>query len=258
MSFGKSKHHLTKILRYAHRDADNDAFLATMKIPRIQQNPNLEFTTSSTARYATSGVSTVKGPKSYYTKPSSFSKEAYIPNVNFTIGPFNSHFKLGENHYMDLDKIRIITKIKVHCISHVNSDINYPKLQSSISNTDPPTSKSYAHNIEAYRLNPGGFVGFNIYKISGMQWQNQWSTKIKDFFNNKSLFKSDTFYHSEVPYKADNLSWVLKKHDDLILYPNFDYFHAGNASHVLASRQQAITVSQPYYQYEVDINYFDL
>ena len=119
MSFGKSKHHLTKILRYAHRDAENDAFLATLKIPRIQENPDLTFTTSSTAQYATSGVSTVKGPKTYYAKPSSFSKEAFLSNVNFTIGPFSSHFKLGENNYMNLNKIRIITKIRVHCVSQL-------------------------------------------------------------------------------------------------------------------------------------------
>ena len=258
MSFGKSKHHLTKILRYAHRDEENDAFLATLKIPRIQENPDLTFTTSSTAQYATSGVSTVKGPKTYYAKPSSFSKEAFLSNVNFTIGPFSSHFKLGEYNYMNLNKIRIITKIRVHCVSHVNSEINYPKLQSAIADADPPTANSYAHNIEAYRLNPGGFVGFNIYKVSANQWEKAtYITRIKNLYNNESLFKSETFYHSEIPYEADNLSWVLKK-KDLILYPNFDYFHAGNASYVLASGQQAISTSQPYYQFTVDLNYFDL
>ena len=74
------------------------------------------------------------------------------------MGPFQSNFKIGSDGLFNLDKLRVVTELKVSCTSNVISDI----LKETIINETGPVSSG----INAFRLNPGGFVGFNIYKIS--------------------------------------------------------------------------------------------
>ena len=258
MVFRKSKHHLTRTIRFPHKDADSGADLATKKTICIHENPDLQFLTSSSRSFDMTGITTVKGPKTYYATYSTLRNNSLLGNLDFTIGPFAHNLKLGEGE-MNLDKVRIITKIKINCNSNVNSDILYPTLQSNTSDKSIPDTSSYMHHIEGFRLNPSGFVGFNIYKITKDQWADRhYRTKVQDLLTNESLFKSGTFYHSEQPDEADNLSWAFKKGEDLILFPKFDFFHVVNASYVIHNGKQAISVKSPYYQYVVDLNYFDI
>lgn len=258
MVFGKSKHHLTRMIRFPHKDADSGADLATKKIVRIHENPDLQFLMPSSRSFDMTGITTVKGPKTYYATYSTLRNNSLLGNLDFTIGPFAHNLKLGEGE-MNLDKVRIITKIKIHCNSNVNSDILHPVLQSNKSDKSVPDADSYKHHIEGFRLNPGGFVGFNIYKITKDEWTGRHSrTRVQDLSTNECLFKSGTFYHGEQPFEADNLSWVCKKGGDLILFHKFDFFHTANASYVIHNGKQAISVKSPYYQYDLDLNYFDI
>ena len=204
--------------------------------------------------------STVKGPKTYYAKTSGFDPDTHLGNTENRISTFPStNFKLGENSYMDLDKVRIVTKIKVICISNVNSDIINPPVESSTTETDPPLSSSYRKHIDAFRLNPGGYQGFNIYKVTEESWKQKGRINFDHLYQSESLFKSRETHHSELPYQADNLSWVLKKRDDLILWPTFKFFNSANAAFVVEPiGRQAVSVKLPYYEYIVDMDYYDL
>ena len=209
MSQGKRKHHLTKLLQIAHRDAvsNRDFPIDPYGIPNILKNVERKMTKPSTATWTTtSGLTSepkVMGPKTFYAKTSGFQNDSYTSNSETTISASfatNTNFKIGEDSYMDLNKVRVITKLKVICTSNVNSSrILYPTVQSSISKDDPPTQDSYKTQIEAFRLNPGGYQGFNIYKITKDQWDNKNTKKFSDLLSNESLFKSGEFHHSEIP-----------------------------------------------------------
>ena len=259
MNVGKNKHHLTKILRRYHREADTDNNEPAVKVLRIHPYPPLNFSYNSSHVFDMTGITTVKGPKTMYAKPSSFKPTSILALTGFNVGGFtDNNFKLGENGHFNLNKTRIITKIKILCTSNVNSQVLKPTIQLNTSNTDPPTNSSYAVKTDAYRTNPGGYVGFNLVKITKDKWENRNYEQMSLLDNLESLFKNGTYYHSEIPYEANNLSWVLKKGEDLILTPNFDYFHSRNCSYVLDSGKQAISVLQPYYQFVVELNYFDI
>ena len=95
--------------------------------------------------------------------PSKYEDSYRIRNFGHSVGGFtDNNFKIGENGHFNFDTTRIITKIKIECISNVNSEINYPKLHLNESTTSPATQESYETRNEAYRLNPGGFAGFNL------------------------------------------------------------------------------------------------
>lgn len=76
--------------------------------------------------------------------------------------------------------------------------------------------------------------------------------------NNECLFPIGTFHHSEETFSADNQSWVLQRDKDLLLYPNFDYFHNLNATWLQTNGRGMIQLSRPYYQFNLDLNYFDI
>ena len=266
MPQGKRKHHYTRTLRIAHKDGITGG-QPILRVPMVVKNPIRSADISSDTLWKStsnfgSGVShpTVKGPKTYYAQSSGFIENTYLGNTTITMTAFPStNFKLGENSYMDLNKVRIITKIKVICISNVNSQILNPPIGSSTTKIDPPQKDSYRNYIDAFRLNPRGFQGFNIYKINKKDWANRHKYHFSHLYNNECLFKSQETHHSEYPYEADYLSWVLKKGDDLILWPKFTFFTSANASFILhASNKQVVSVSLPYYEYIVDMNYFDI
>ena len=136
----------------------------------------------------------------------------------------------------------------------MNSDILKPTIELSTTEDVPPKSNSYKTQIEAFRTNPGGYQGFNIYKISKDVWNRRTTTNF-DYLESysESLFKAGEFHHSELPYEVDNISWVLKKGDDLLLWPRLNFFHSANAAFVVTpSNRQAISVKLPYYEYVVD------
>lgn len=192
---GKSKHHLTKIVRFPHKEAVTGIAPATLQIYQVYSNPKLEFTTLSTTKLNSSQTKTATktGPETYYVKPTGIVDNSYVGNTKYTIGPFNNSLKLGAG-IMDLNKIRI-TKIKITTRSNVNSEILYPSLKLNIK----PSSSTIEQNIDAFRLNPGGFAGFNIYKITGEQWDKGGTIFFSAIKNNESLFKSGTYYHNELP-----------------------------------------------------------
>ena len=222
MSQGKRKHHYTRTLRIAHLDAVGSGN-CVLRTPKIVQNPIRSTDISSDTIWGTVnfglGVTytTTDGPTAYYAKTSGFDPNTYLGNTENKISTFPStNFKLGANSYMGLNKVRIVTKIKVTCISHVSSDVIRPHIDSSFTATKPP--------VDAFRLNPGGFQGFDIYKIPETAWNRKDYEKFSYIYKYESLFKSQEFHHSELPYEADNLSWVLKKKEDLILWPKFTFF----------------------------------
>ena len=209
MSQGKSKHHLTRILQQPHKDAFSGLDIPIIRTPKILKEPLFRIQNKSSVIYTTSTISgvgvsidstEVTGPKTYYVKPSGFDEDSLIGNATTVIASFASgtNFKPGEDSYMNLDKIRIITKIKVTCISNVNSHALNQVIQERKSKTDPPQHDSYQNQIPAFRLNPGGYQGFNIYKITNSQWQNRNGySYFRDLKSNESLFKTGDFYHSE-------------------------------------------------------------
>ena len=168
----------------------------------------------------------------------------------------DNNFKIGEDGHFDFDTTRIITKIKIECVSNINSEIFYPKLYLNESTTNPATEKGYETQIEAFRSNPGGFAGFNLVRFENSLYNT--GHQIRELANKEHHFKQGTFYHSELPYEADELQWIIKKKNDIALLPHFDWFHSPNTSYILADGTQCITVSLPYYQFNVNINYFEL
>ena len=105
----------------------------------------------------------VKGPKTYYAAPSFFKDTDFITNTNRQVGPFQSNFKIGSDGLFNLDKLRVITEISISCKSNIISNI----LKETFITENGSSSK-----IDTFRLNPGGFVGFNIYTISKQQWED--------------------------------------------------------------------------------------
>lgn len=91
-------------------------------------------------------------------------------------------------------------------------------------------------------------------KYQKKQWDDNVLKSV--LYANESLFKSRT-YHSEEKHIASNIAWVLRKGEDLILYPKFHFFHSANATFILANGKQAIPVKSPY-QFTIEINYFDI
>ena len=259
MPQGKQKHHYTRTLRIAHKDAITGG-TPILRIPLVVKDPIRSADVSAETRWRTTlnfglGASyyRVKGPATYYVVPSGFIANTRLGNTELRMTAFpTTNFKLGENSYMDLNKVRIITKIKVYCTSNVNAEILNPPVELSSTKINPPQKDSYRTNISGYQ-------GFNIYKIDKTAWDKRGITNFDILHGKESLFKSGEFHHSEHPYEADNLSWVLKKQEDLILWPNFTFFTSANASFILDSnRKQAVSVKLPYYEYIVDINYFDI
>ena len=261
MITGKKQKQFTRIIYYPHRDASNDQDIPTKRILQIQENPDFDTKKTSSYIYPTTGITTVKGPKTYYAKPNFIRDDVVLGNADISIGDINSHLKMGDDNYFNLNKTRIISEIQVECISNVNSDINLPTIQKRTSNSSgTPTSNSYSQTIENYTSNPGGFVGWNMHKIKPTDWEsknlsNHTFGYLKN--NRESIFQKNTYYHSEKPHKITN-TIILKKNEDLILYPNFDFFNTNNCSHILSTGIQAISVNKCYFEYIVNMKYIEI
>lgn len=203
MVFGKNKHNLTKILRFPHKDAASGNDNATYRTSRICLNPPTRFSTSATHTLDTTSLTKTTGPSGDFATLSGFQSHSLIGNASWTLGPFQSEFKIGEGGYFNLNKLGVITEILVSCKSNVISDINSIQMVQNNPPTYPKTT------IDAFRLNSGGFVGFNIFKVYKEQWDkcgiNQY---FRDLLSNESLFKLGTYHHSEDDFKATNIVWV--------------------------------------------------
>ena len=171
--------------------------------------------------FDTTSLTEVKGPTTYYAAESKFDLDSHIANINHTIGPFQSNFKIGEGLF-NANKLRVITEMNITCTSNVISDILNPEIHKS--------DGALSTEIEAFRKNPGGFVGFNIYKIPKQIWIDKSHNNKSNLLNQESLFKSNTFHNAEEPYKVTNIARVLKEGEDLVLFPHFDFIHSGNAN----------------------------
>ena len=265
MPQGKQKHHYTRTLRIAHKDAITGG-TPILRVPLVIKNPirsvdvSSDTTWGATSNFGSVSYHTMKGPETYYVKSSGFIPSTRLGNTELRMTAFpTTNFKLGENSYMDLNKVRIITKIKVYCTSNVNAELLNPSIELSRTKINPPQKDSYRTNISAFRLNPGGYQGFNIYKVDKTTWDRRGNVNFDILHSKESLFKAGEFHHSEHPYEANNLPWVLKKQEDLILWPKFTFFTSANASFILdSSLEQTVSVKLPYYEYIVDINYFDI
>ena len=261
MITGKKQKHFTRIIYYPHKDASNNQDIPTKRILPIQENPDFDILKQSSYIYPTTGITTVKGPKTYYAKPNFIRDDVVLGNADISIGDINSHLKMGDDNYFNLNKTRIISEIQVECISNVNSDINLPTIQKRTSNSSgTPTSNSYSQTIENYTSNPGGFAGWNMYKIKKSDWDSRthWHKNFGWVKNNReSIFPKNTYYHSEKAIKITN-TMVLKKNEDLIFYPHFDFFTANNCSHILSTGIQSISVNKPYFEFIVNIDYIEI
>lgn len=160
---------------------------------------------------------------------------------------------LGMNGYFDLNKKRMITGIKVECVSNVNSEILKPSIYLERSITSPTSITDYQTRTNAFRTNPGGFAGFN-FTIG-----NQKTVKTtSDLKGNPHLFPVETFHHSEYPFETNDLQIYVPIYYDFILIPNFDWFKGVNSAYVMENGKQAMTVIKPYYEYNVDVTYIYL
>ena len=153
------------------------------------------------------------------------------------------------NHLMDASKNKIVTDLKVECNSHVDSELLKPEIYLEKSAS---SSKDYKTTVDAYRSNPGGFVGFNFAVAKSSV------TQFKDLKGKHHLFPEETYRHSEETYEGNNLNIKVEKNHDLIFIPNFDWFKAINATYILANGKQAMTVSKPYYECNVIGTYFEM
>ena len=196
MVFGKRKHNLTTTLRFPHKDPFTGADETRIQAPQIMINPPISFNKKSNHVFSTTGRRFKTGPSCYYATVSSFKDESYITNANRQVGSFDTKFKIGLDGLFNLNKLRVITQIKVTCESNVISSA----LKKQIINNDGTNQ-----DIQAYRTNPEGFVGFNIYKINQEQWEDI-HYKNKLVYDNESLFKPRMYHHSEEKYVSDNIA----------------------------------------------------
>lgn len=172
------------------------------------------------------------------------------PTIYQTLKTKNNCF-LGANGYMDLTKTRILTNLKVECYSYIDSELLKPHIYLEKSITSPTSSANYETTVDAYRSNPGGFVGFNFAVAKSDV------TKLKDLKGKYHLFPEESYRHSELNYE-ENLNIKLEINNDLILIPNFNWLKAINATYILANGKQAMTVSRPYYEFNVIATYYEL
>ena len=190
----------------------------------------------------------------YFASVSGFKNDSLIGNAICTMGPFTSNFIIGQNGLFDKNKLRVITRIKVDCESNVMNDIQQPFYYSDKLNKET--------SIPAFSKNKGGFTGFNIYKLSKDLYNRRHHTSyFKDILNDsnvKSLFPRNTYHHNEDVFEADNQSWVLNRDEDLILFPKFDFFHHQNATHINNGGYAVVETNKPYYQFNLELNYFDM
>ena len=254
--------YLRRLIKFHHKDAQDDKVVQIKKMLLIQENPNIDIERTSSYVFPIAGVTNIKGPKTYYAKPHQIPDNAVLAHLD--IYGLSSTLKLGSNNYLNLNKTRIVKEIEVECISNVNSDIQFPEIQkrkSNISSGSPISiSNGYSQRVEHYRSNPGGFVGWNMYIINKEAWDNRklgnrtfgW---LKD--HNEGILPRDNYFHGENPVKLYK-TIILKKNEDLILDPKFDFFNSNNCSHVLSTGKQAISVSKRYFQYVVNIKYYEI
>ena len=252
---GKKKK-LIKTLRCYHREAVTNRIISTPNLGTIKSGITRTFNKKST-NILMGGTLEVVKVRARFAAPSKFEDFSQIKGLGYHVGGFtDNNFKLGEDGHFDFNTTRIITKIKIECISNVNSEINQPKLYLNKSKTSPATQESYEAQNDAFRLNPGGFVGFNLVSFENTLYKD--GTNMEKLKDKEHLFKQGTFYHSEIPFETDNLEWKIGKKKDIALLPHFDWFHSLNASYILSNGAQTITVSKPYYQFNVNIDYFEL
>ena len=158
---GKKKK-LTKILRFYHREAVTNHDNPVPKFGTIKSGITRDFHKKSTDTLSGGTLEPVK-VQARFAVPSKYNDSDRLSKFGYNVGGFtDNNFKIGEDGHFDVNTTRIITKIKIECISNVNSEINYPKLHLNESTTNPATQKGYETRNEAYRLNLGGFAGFNL------------------------------------------------------------------------------------------------
>ena len=213
---------------------------------RIREN-------SSEHVYTDGTVQTTK-VKAILVKPSKLVYNTInVSSLNFDALKTKNNCFLGTDAYMDLTKTRIITDLNVECKSHINSELLKPIIYLEKTVTSPTSSTDYQTTVDAYRSNPGGFVGFN-FVTSDLSKVKQ----LQDFKGKTHLFPEQTYHHSEEPFEIHDLQFKLLPNHDLILLPNFDWFKAINASYILANGKQAMTVSKPFYEYNIIGSYLEL
>ena len=203
----------------------------------------------------TDGTTQTVKVKGYFTQPIVVEyNNAFISNLNPSIfGKSDNDFFIGQNNYFDTSTTRIITKIKVECVSNVNSDILNHEIYLKESTTKPPSQEGCTTVIDAFRTNPGGFAGFNMAIL-----EFQKIRKMQDINGHPRLFKQGTFYHSEIPYEQSNMALKIKKKHDILLIPHFDWQHSQNATYILSNGKQVVTVSKPYCEFNVNVEYYEL
>ena len=219
------------------------------KTRTIKLGCNRSITHSSEHIYTDGTVQATQVEGIFVTYSKTLYNNASTSNLNHSIKPKNNCF-LGLNGYMSIYEKKIITSIKVECKSHINSELLNPLTHLEKSITSSTLSTDYETRTDAYRSNPGGYVGFNfaqgnIYNI----------TRLHHFKGKPHLFPEETFHHSELPFEINNFNFEIPKYHDLILLPNFDWFKAINATYILENGKQAMTVSKPYYEYKIDVKY---
>ena len=229
-----------------NRQADTPQLVSIKLGCNRQKNHSSEHTfTDGTIQRTKVNAILVKPSKTIYDNSS-------ISSLNHNVLKNKNNCFLGQNGFMDLTKTRIITNLKVECKSHIDSELLKPIIYLEKSITSPSSSTDYETTIDAYRSNPGGFVGFN-FLIANKNNVNQ----LKDFKGKPHLFPEETYHHSEQTFETNNLQFKLRKNDDLILVPNFDWFKAINATYVLANGKQGMTVSKPFYEYNIVVTYME-
>lgn len=229
-------------------NAYNNSRVSQSESKQIKLGCNRSISHSSDHIY-TDGTIQTTPVDAMFAKPSKMTYgESIVTNLNPDYLKSNNNCSLGKNGFMNLSEKRIITSIKVECISNIISNLLKPSTYLEKSITSPTSTTDYETRINAYRPNPGGFVGFNIAAANFVY-------RMKDFIGKFHLFPLYTFHHSESLFETNDLQIELPKNYDLFLIPTFDWFKAINATYILSNGKQAMTVSKPYFQYKIDVTY---
>ena len=138
----------------------------------------------------------------------------------------------------------------------MNSETLKPTTYLRESTTNPPSTEGYETRIDAFRSNPGGFLGFNLAVVPNTIL-NYHGTTTSSISGKPYLFKEETYYHSEETFDQ-RLTWKIPKLHDIILIPHFDWINSTNATYILSNGKQTVTVSKPYFEYNVTIEYYEL
>ena len=252
----KQKKLIYKKIWLCHLEASTNRFLNTPNLAHIKLGCTRPKNYNSAHTFTDGTVQTTK-VRGMFAKPFHFPyNSTYFSNFDHNFfGKNNNNICIGKDNHFDFNTAKIITYIKVECVSNVNSELTKPSTNLRESTTSPPSEKGFKTHIDAFRLNPGGFLAFNMASISKDLIDG--GTKTNIFKGKPHLFKEETYYHSEDPFER-KLIWKLPKGHDLVLIPKFDWLHSTNATYILRDGSQTISVSKPYFEYNVTLEYHEL